>query len=322
VSSDGALWAEQPDGSFARELAGLTEGWWELRAAVEVAGATWLAVPEGLWRLDPSGPERRPLGSAVVGAVPLAQGLAVVAEDALYCLRAGLSRSTPPSVASLTGAVAAAAGPEGLGVLDSGGVRWLACPAAEPPGAPITLVLPPPGQVIALQRALLAHQDLEPGRLRSTESRVRRRARLPEVALSLSGDMARAREHGRDQNVTTGRINDLVDASRARDGGGEVRLELSWELWRAADPDAVLAISKERRELIELREQILERFNRAYFELWRTRGRLAAAPAGSSERVELEVRARELAAALDAWTGGAYSRLDTEHASAPAASPP
>ena len=53
-----ALWAEAPDGSFAREMAGLTDGWWELRAAVETADATWLVVPEGLWRLDGSGPRR------------------------------------------------------------------------------------------------------------------------------------------------------------------------------------------------------------------------------------------------------------------------
>jgi hypothetical protein len=317
VSADRALWKEGEDGAFVRELAGLTDGWWELRGAVETAGATWLAVPEGLWHLDASGPQRRPLGAALVGAVPSAGGVAVVAEDALYCFPAGEAPAALPSAASLTGAVAGAAAPGGIGVLEAGGVRSVACPVAQSrTTAPIVLELPPPAQVVALQRAMLAHLDLEPGRLRAAETRARRRARLPEVALSLSGDMARAREHGRDQNVTTGRINDLVDASRARDGGGEVRLELSWELWREAEPDALLAISRERRELVELREQILERFNRAYFELWRTRARLASAAPGSSERIDLEVRVRELGAVLDAWTGGAFSRLEGESAGA------
>jgi hypothetical protein len=311
VSAGRALWAEQPDGSFAREIAGLADGWWELRAAVELAPLTWLAVPEGLWRLDASGPERRPLGAGVVGAVPVSGGLAVASGDALYCL--GDDPVPASSPAALTGAVAAATGPEGIAVLEVGGIRSLTCPTrARAPAAPLALTLPPPSQVIGLQRAMLAHLELQPGRLRAVEARAWRRARLPGIALSFSGDMARAREHGRDQSATGGRISDIVDASRARDGGGEVRLQLSWDLFRGADPDAMLAISKERRELVELREQILERFNRAYFELWRTRARLTAAAPGSSERVELEVRVRELGAVLDAWTGGAFSRSDRE----------
>jgi hypothetical protein len=314
VAAGRALWVERPDGSFERQLAGLSEGGWELRGAAALDGVTWLAVPDGLWRIDASGPRLQPLSSPVIGAVGLASGLAAVTEDGLYCL-AGRD-ADPRSVASaavLSEAVSATSTAGRVAVLDASGVHTLACAAeaqAVAAAVPVALKLPPASEVVGLQRALLAQLDLEPARLRAVEARARRRARLPEVALSFSGDMARSRDHGRDQNVTTGRINDLVDAARSRDGGGQARLELTWELWRDAEPDAWIVISRERRELIELREQILDRFNRAYFELWRTRTRLSAVPVGSSERVDLEVRVRELAAVLDAWTGGAFSRAD------------
>jgi len=280
--------------------------------AVQDGDSSWLAVPDGLWRIDASGPQRRPLGAPVVGAARVARGLAVVTRDALYCLAGGALPESLAGSAVLTGAVAAAAAPEDdVAVLEIAGVRALSCRVADVPVATLApVVLPPPAQVSALQRAMLAYLELEPGRLRGVEGRARSRGRWPEIALSLGGDMSRSRDHGRDQSVSTGRINDLIDASRARDGGGQVRLELSWDLADAAKPDALLAVSRERRELIELREQILDRFNRVYFELWRARARAAAALPRSDERAELELRVRELGAVLDAWTGGAFSRLD------------
>ena len=57
----------------------------------------------------------------------------------------------------------------------------------------------------------------------------------------------------------------------------------------------------------------MERVNRLYFERLRVLMRLAALDReAAAERIELGIRVRELAAHLDAWSGGAFSRLERE----------
>jgi hypothetical protein len=64
---------------------------------------------------------------------------------------------------------------------------------------------------------------------------------------------------------------------------------------------------------------VLERVDRLYFERLRVRARAQALlpQAEPAERTELWIRERELGAQLDAWSGGAFSRLLAERARAP-----
>ena len=63
------------------------------------------------------------------------------------------------------------------------------------------------------------------------------------------------------------------------------------------------------RELIELRDEVLDEINQLYFERRRVlleRAQLEDPTGLEAERLAL--RAKELAAGLDAWTGGWWSR--------------
>ena len=127
--------------------------------------------------------------------------------------------------------------------------------------------------------------------------------------MSLAFERDRDRDRDFDQTYTSGALRELRDHSSARDDSVELSLSLFWELQKHRDPARLIAVSRERRELVELRDQVLERVNRLYFERVRVLTRLGAAQP-PDDRGELEIRARELAAQLDAWTGGLFSRLD------------
>ena len=59
-----------------------------------------------------------------------------------------------------------------------------------------------------------------------------------------------------------------------------------------------------------LRDQVLERVNHLYFGRLRVLAQLEALDAADgAKRAELELDAAELAAQLDAWSGGVFSRL-------------
>ena len=87
-------------------------------------------------------------------------------------------------------------------------------------------------------------------------------------------------------------------------------MQLVWDLGQSLEPGPAIAVSRERRALIELRDQVLERVTRLYYEHVRARSNLRRALAtGASDAFDLELRAAELRAQLDGWSGGAYSRL-------------
>ena len=68
-------------------------------------------------------------------------------------------------------------------------------------------------------------------------------------------------------------------------------------------------MSREAREIIELRDDVLDEITQLYFERRRVLDALARAPAPDDvEAVRLRLRAQELAAGIDAWTGGWFGR--------------
>ena len=123
----------------------------------------------------------------------------------------------------------------------------------------------------------------------------------------------RGRDRDFDEVVSSGARYALRDHGRERDTELDLSLRLTWDLADYRDPDRAIAVSRERRELVELRDQVLERVNRLYFEWLRVRVRIAAPSAeaerDSGERQTLQIQARELAAQLDGWTGGVFTRL-------------
>ena len=84
---------------------------------------------------------------------------------------------------------------------------------------------------------------------------------------------------------------------------------MTWNLGDVAYQPESIDISREAREVIELRDDVLDEITQLYFE---RRAVLAAlhAPVAMphAESLRLRLRAAELAAGIDAWTGGWFSR--------------
>jgi hypothetical protein len=161
----------------------------------------------------------------------------------------------------------------------------------------------------AVQRVALRYLDLEAARFLSLQERVRRRGFFPE--LEIGGDYGGFRASDRDQDeiaFSSGGRHLLLDrlSEKGRDFG--VGAKLSWDFSGPVYDPEEIDVSKEVRELIELRDEVLDEINQLYFE--RRRALLERAALDEPESLEgerLRLRASELAAGLDAWTGGWWS---------------
>jgi hypothetical protein len=252
----------------------------DARRLVAAGGWLWLATDRGL--LHASGLEEGferaapPLGGAAASDVAAAgDALLAATEDGLF---------------EASRRAAAASGP----YAGNGHVVW------DPrPGEP---------SVQTVQRAALAYLDLGPGRMRALHRRVTWRGWLPTVELEAGRGLVRGLQRDRDQVISSGLLHDLSDSSYDRSSDSEVALNLTWELGDAVfHPDAI-DVSKEAREVIELRDDVLDEITQLYFERRRVLLQLAALGTDAGEEAaRLRLRADELAAGLDAWTGGWFS---------------
>ncbi len=281
VASDGALWSGSRTLGFTQRLSGLEAGWWELCGAVERPDATLLCVPGGIWRVDASGARRIEIGAGRLFALAGAEGLVFAAgEGGLYAFAedepisgAGRQQLSVPAYGL------AVANGELLVATDRGIATFALASrmAAKPPGADELLEAEPgqdlriapkrahASQIQQLQRAALAYLELSPSRLSEIEARARRSALLPELRASLFYDRESSRGVDHDQVFTSGVHAQLFDSDNDRSHGYDVGVSLVWELSELASPDHALAISRERRSLVTLRDQVLERVNHLYF---------------------------------------------------------
>ncbi len=275
-------------------------------------GARWLAGgPE--WRTErlglPPGVEARRVafaGGAV--AVATARGVYRFARaDApgaapLAPLAAPSGRRAVNDLA-VAGGTLYAASEEGLFELRP----RTAAPATAGPGVPaLRLVERPEPGVRTVQMAALAYLGLGPGRMRSLRRGVDRRGWLPELQLRAEAGTGRDTDRDLDRAFTSGALRELLDERvvRTRDYG--VMLTLSWDLGDAAFHPESIDVSREARAVVELRDDVLDEVNRLYFERLRVLASLDTAD--PKDAVLLHLRAAELAAGLDAWTGGWFGR--------------
>ncbi len=309
-----ALWVRRGAGGFEPALRGLAEGWWELCGAARQGESTLLCVPEGLWRMGAGEPKReQPALGALRRLAAGRGGLWLASERGVFALAA--DGRAPERIPVEGNAVALAPGEDGLWVATATGVARVPLAAATAAGVP-TRELPLRSahgrspDVGAVQRAALEYLELSPRWIAGVEARSRRAALWPRLVASFGVDRGSDRSDDFDQSVSSGQLWDLVDRNHTRDSAAGASIDFVWELEGLAAPDRSIAVSRERRELVELRDQVLERVNRLYFERLRVLERIAAlAPDAGAERRDLELRTAELAAGLDAWTGGAFTRL-------------
>jgi len=208
-------------------------------------------------------------------------------------------------VASERGLLAGAlpGAPAGALAADEGTAGAVAAEQADP----LDRFAHEPG-IRALHRAALAWLELRPGDLRALRRRAGLRGLFPQLDLSAGYDGGRSHAREDDETYTGGELRRFRDVDRDRDRGFDVGIDLRWELGDAVDDDEELDLFKEHREVIELRDEVLDEINQLYHERRRVLLDAAARPAGDPEAARLRLRAAELAAGLDAWTGGWWSR--------------
>lgn len=317
VAADGALWSGSGERGFARRIGGLEEGWWELCGAVETADATLLCVPEGIWRLGAADASRIELGSGRLFALAAAgERVFVAGEEGLQAFSGGAPIAGAGRQQLAVPAFGLAVDRGDLLVATERGIASFALAARAAPETERQLRIAPkraqPSQIQQLQRAALAYLELAPQRLAEIESRARRSALLPSLSASLVYDRDTSRGIDHDQVFTSGVHAQLLDSDNRHNHGYDVGVSLVWKLSELASPDQALAISRERRSLVTLRDQVLERVNHLYFQRLRVLAELDSLEGeDEARRAALELDAAEIAAQLDAWSGGLFSRLDS-----------
>ncbi|MEZ4332892.1 MAG: hypothetical protein R3F35_14110 [Myxococcota bacterium] len=182
--------------------------------------------------------------------------------------------------------------------------------------------LPPDPPVAVLRDRALARVGLTVERAEGLWQGLRRRALLPALQLRGGYDVDRARARSRDQSFVSGDTRELFDRDRDLGRGYQASFVLDWELGGLAYPDDAVDLSRELRQVTSLRDDVSDEIHQLYFERQRIRARLAQPDAlAPGEAVELRLRAEELEAGLDAWTGGWIgawrARSDGEQANHP-----
>ena len=178
--------------------------------------------------------------------------------------------------------------------------------------------IPEDPPVAALRARALVRAGLDPERDRALRSGLARRGWWPELGLQFGADFDRDDRRFADQAFVSGDYRRLSDRTRDRTTRFEALLQLDWRLGEVAYPDDSVDLSRELRQVLALRDDVSDEIHQLYFERARIRARLAAGgPFEPGEPAKLRLRARELAAGLDAWTGGWLSEWQRDQASLP-----
>jgi hypothetical protein len=267
---------------------------------------------DGAWRmLRPSWPP---------GALPLrlavARGQRALATDTGLLLASELAgpwqRAASPAGSDPTLAIAAQ-GRElvvatQLAVLRADG-EDLPLPSPPSPRPPAPAPAPPVGpDILAVQRAALEYLELEPQIANSLRARATRSAWLPVLSVRVGHQRGEDEGHGRDQSFVSGGLRDYHDSDHGHSDDFNVDLTLAWNLGETVfNPDEI-DVSRELRSVIALRDDVLDEVTQLYFERRRALDRLALVPPSEPEAEQLRLRSAELAAGIDAWTGGWFTR--------------
>ena len=255
-------------------------------------GRLWLATDRGLLEApSPAGPFHRatsPLGTAsCLDLRPFeVNGAVALCDSGLFALRTGSGRAI---------AQGSAARP---------------APASDP--------LPPDPPVAEIRRRALARAGLQVEQAEGLWRGLRKRAFWPELSLGFRVDADRDWTRDADQSFVSGDTRFLLDRRRGRGLDLEARIDLEWDLGGIAYPTRSVELSRELRLVVSLRDDVVDEIHQLYFERQSIRERLKtdAATLDPNERARLLIRARELEAGLDAWTGGWLLRWRLDRANA------
>jgi len=182
--------------------------------------------------------------------------------------------------------------------------------AAELPVAaevPQPLIDPSEPDVHSVHRAAVRYLSLDPSRIAALRRGVSRRGWLPILSFRATRDNDRRRRSDYDEAFISGEMRHFNDRDYDRNRELELQLIVSWDFGDIAYHPESIDVSREAREIIELRDDVLDEITQLYFERRRVLAAFAVQP-DSPGASELRLRAAQLAAGIDAWTGGWYGR--------------
>jgi hypothetical protein len=178
-------------------------------------------------------------------------------------------------------------------------------PALPKPVAARELPVEAVPSVVEVQRRALRYLDLDGRRMARLWRGVRRRGWLPTVELRGGRGRDALLQRRSDQVFSSGATRQLYDETRDGQRSLDVDVVLRWDLGDVAYHPETIDVSKEAREVVELRDEVLDEVTQLYFD--RQRVRLSLATANPEDAALLRLRLRELSAGLDSWTGGWWS---------------
>ena len=160
-----------------------------------------------------------------------------------------------------------------------------------------------------LRRRALAHAGLDRLQEERLRDGLRRRGWWPDLSIKAGVDLDSDERRHADQSFVSGDTRHLFDRTRDRATAYDASVQLDWSLGEVAYPSDSVDLSRELRQRLSLRDDVSDEIHQLYFERERLRERLAsAAPLTPDEERIARSRAREMAAGLDAWTGGWVSQ--------------
>jgi len=183
--------------------------------------------------------------------------------------------------------------------------RRAGVPAA--PAIPQPSVDPSEPDIGSVHRAALRYLTLEPSRIAALREGLSRRGWLPIVSFRATRDRDKNHHYDYDEAFVSGEMRRFNDRDSDRAHELELQLVVSWDLGDIAYHPESIDVSHEAREIIELRDDVLDEITQLYFERRRVLGALASQPDALAAS-ELMLRAAQLAAGIDAWTGGWFGR--------------
>ncbi len=160
-----------------------------------------------------------------------------------------------------------------------------------------------------VRAAALAYLRLERAHVENLSERITKRGFLPKFVLS--GGRSRTTNFSRnyDETYSSGATHSLHDWERRRENDWDVAASFAWDFGDTVYHNEMIDVSAERRKVLELRDRILDELAQLYFERQRVLLDLAAqTDRAAPEALRLKLRAQELSAGIDAWTGGWFSR--------------
>jgi hypothetical protein len=300
------------------------EGWEQLRptlppgaSALRVAAALdryWLATDRGLLvAASLRGPWRRAhdsSGSDAIFDLETGQGAVYAATDnglSVAEFASGFLAATEADPFESDFSKASEAGQPASDSSAAGGAGAIAFNSSAAEEVPQPIVDPAEPDIYSVHRAALRYLSLDPARIVEMRRGVERRGWLPILSFRATRENDRRRHSDYDEAFISGEMRRFNDRDFDRDKELELQLVVSWDLGDIAYHPESIDVSREAREIIELRDDVLDEITQLYFERRRVIAAFVLQP-DSPAASEFQLRAAQLAADIDAWTGGWFGR--------------